>query len=85
MIEQAQTSTAQKGYPNLTFRRSSEESLEFLENKPIDPVVAGQAVHSFNATRLFPENGRVVKKSGTLAFWGYKDPIFADYPGNQDC
>lgn len=80
MIEQAHSSTAQEDYPNLTFRRSSAESLEFLEDKSIDLVVAGQAAHWFDTTRLFPEMGRVVKKSGTLAFWGYKDPVFVDYP-----
>ena len=80
MIEQAHSSTAQEDYPNLTFRRSSAESLEFLENKTIDLVVAGQAAHWFDTTRLFPEMGRVVKNSGTLAFWGYKDPVFVDYP-----
>ena len=41
MIEQARSSTPQDGYPNLTFRKSSAESLTFLENESVDLVVAG--------------------------------------------
>jgi len=36
-------------------------------------VVAGQAAHWFNYPKLWPEMKRVVRKGGTLAFWGYKD------------
>ena len=80
MIEQARSSTLQEEFPNLTFRKSSAESLTFLENESVDLVVAGQAAHWFDTTTLFPEMGRILRKSGTLAFWGYKDHVFVDYP-----
>ena len=80
MIEQAQSSTSHENYPNLTFRKSSAESLTFLENESVDLVVAGQAAHWFDTTVLFPEMGRILRKNGTLAFWGYKDHVFVDYP-----
>ena len=80
MIEQARSSTFQKDYPNLNFRRSYAESLSFLDNESIDLVVAGQAAHWFDTTALFPEMERIIRKGGTLAFWCYTDPVFVDYP-----
>ena len=80
MIEQACSSTPKDDYPNLTFRKSSAESLAFLENESVDLVVAGQAAHWFDTTALFPEMGRILRTSATLAFWGYTDHVFVDYP-----
>lgn len=80
MIEQAHSSTSQEDHPNLTFRKASAESLTFLEDESVDLVVAGQAAHWFDTTELFPEMGRILRKSGTLAFWGYTDHVFVDYP-----
>ena len=68
MIEQARSSTPQDGYPNLTFRKSSAESLTFLENESVDLVVAGQAAHWFDTTVLFPEMERIVRKGGSKYF-----------------
>lgn len=80
MIEQAQSSTLREDYPNLTFRKSSAESLTFLENESVDLVVAGQAAHWFDTAVLFPEMRRILRKNGSLAFWGYTDHVFIDYP-----
>lgn len=80
MIEQARSSTAREHYPNLTFLTSFAESLTFLDNESVDLVVAGQAAHWFDTTIVFPEMRRILRKCGTLAFWGYKDPVFVDYP-----
>lgn len=80
MIEQARLSILQEDNPNLTFRKSSAESLTFLENESVDLVVAGQAAHWFDTTELFPELRRISRKSSTLAFWGYTDHVFVDYP-----
>lgn len=66
MIEQAQSSTPQEDYPNLTFRKSPEESLTFLENESFDLLVAGQAAHWFDTAKLFPEMGRELRKRGNL-------------------
>lgn len=80
MIKEANSSTLQEDYPNLIFRNSSAESLTFLESESVDLVVAGQAAHWFDTTVLFPEMGRILRKSATLAFWGYTDHVFVDYP-----
>jgi hypothetical protein len=43
-------------------------------------VVAGQAAHWFNFSKVWPEIARKVRRGGTVAFWGYKDNYFVDYP-----
>lgn len=54
--------------------------MPFVEDHTVDMVVAGQAAHWFDQSRLFPELKRVMRPGGTLAFWGYKDFVFVDYP-----
>jgi trans-aconitate 3-methyltransferase len=78
MITQAKSSSSQ--YPNIEFRQASAEDLSFVEDGSLDMVVAGQAAHWFDYNKVWPELSRKVRKGGTLAFWGYKDNIFVDYP-----
>lgn len=80
MIAVAQSSTPQNDYPNVNFQESFAESLPFLANDSVDVVVSGQAAHWFDQSTLFPEMSRILRKNGTLAFWGYKDHVFVDYP-----
>ncbi|TKA56320.1 hypothetical protein B0A49_08927 [Cryomyces minteri] len=80
MIEQAQSSTPKDQYPNVAFRSASAEHMPFLKDESVELVVAGQAAHWFDYAALFPEMRRIMRKGGTLAFWGYKDHIFVDYP-----
>ncbi len=80
MIDQAQSSSPKVEYPNVEFREASAESSPFLEDGSVDMVVAGQAAHWFEYEKLFPEMKRIVRMNGTLAFWGYKDHVFVDYP-----
>ena len=80
MIRQAEGSTSKEEYPNLTFRRSPAESLPFLENESVDLIVAGQAAHWFDYPKLWPEMRRIVRKGGTLAFWGYQDRSSPRFP-----
>jgi len=79
MIAQAKSSSAQ--YPNIEFRQASAEDLGFVEDGTLDMVVAGQAAHWFDYSKVWPELGRKMRKGGTLAFWGYKDNVFVEYPG----
>ncbi len=79
MIEQAKKISS-TDYPKVYFRQSAAESLPFIEDGSVDMVVAGQAAHWFDYPKFFPEMQRILRKSGTLALWGYKDPVFVDYP-----
>jgi hypothetical protein len=78
MITQAKSSSSE--YPNIEFRQASAEDLGFVEDGSLDMVVAGQAAHWFDYSKVWPELGRKMRKGGTLAFWGYKDNIFVEYP-----
>jgi len=77
MIKQAQSSTTQK---NVSFREASAEDLSFIEDGSLDMVVAGQAAHWFDFGKVWPALKQKLRKGGTLAFWGYKDNVFVDYP-----
>jgi SAM-dependent methyltransferase len=77
MVKQASSSTKE---PNVEFRQGSAEDLDFLDDGSVDLVVAGQAAHWFDFSKVWPVLQRKVRKGGTLAFWGYKDHYFVDYP-----
>ncbi|KAI9839196.1 MAG: hypothetical protein M1819_003189 [Sarea resinae] len=80
MIATAKSLTPAGEFPNVEFREAVAEDLPFLQDGSVDMIVAGQAAHWFNYARLFPELKRVVRKGGSITFWGYKDPAFVDYP-----
>lgn len=79
MIKQAISSTPATT-TNISFRQATAESLPFIADGSIDMVVAGQAAHWFDYSKVWPELKRTVREDGTLAFWGYKDHVFVDYP-----
>lgn len=80
MIQQARSSTSGTEFANVRFEESPAESISFLQDASVDMVVAAQAAHWFDYPRLFPEMKRVLRKEGTLAFWGYGDHVFVDFP-----
>lgn len=68
-------------FPGVEFREGSAETgSHSLPDGSVDLVVAGQAAHWFDQSKLWPEMARVVRKGGSLAFWGYKDHVFVDSP-----
>ena len=80
MIKQAREQTAGKEFENVEFREGSAESSPFVGDGEVDCVVAGQAAHWFNYAKLWPELERILRPGGTVAFWGYKDPVLVDFP-----
>ncbi|KAK5119560.1 hypothetical protein LTR85_007388 [Meristemomyces frigidus] len=81
MIKQARSSIeGDKQYANVEFREGSAESTPSIGNGEVDMVVAGQAAHWFDYATLWPEMKRLLRKDGTVAFWGYKDHVFVDFP-----
>ncbi|KUJ10487.1 putative Trans-aconitate 3-methyltransferase [Mollisia scopiformis] len=80
MITQATSSTPPSKYPNIECRQASAEDLSFIPDGTLDMVVAGQAAHWFDYSKVWPELGRKMRKGGTLAFWGYKDNTFVENP-----
>lgn len=80
MIAQARDSTPRGLYGNVEFRPAAAEDLSFVGDAQLDMVVAGQAAHWFDYGRVWGELGRTVRSGGTVAFWGYRDNYFVDYP-----
>ncbi|KAK3324034.1 methyltransferase-like protein [Cercophora scortea] len=77
MVEQARKLTSD---PKITIKQGGAEDLSFVPDSSIDCVVAGQAAHWFDFHKVWPELARVVKRGGTLAFWGYKDHVIVEHP-----
>ncbi|PHH92796.1 hypothetical protein CDD83_4955 [Cordyceps sp. RAO-2017] len=77
MIQQASSMTA--GEANISFRQGGAEDLSFLADGSVDMVVAGQAAHWFDYSKAWPELARVVRRGGSLAFWGYKDNVLVGH------
>jgi SAM-dependent methyltransferase len=77
MIKQATSSTEES---NVSFRQASSEELGFIEDGTLDMAVAGQAAHWFDYGKVWPELQRKLRKGGVVAFWGYKDNVFVNYP-----
>lgn len=77
MVEQAKKLTTD---PKIEVRQGKAEDLSFLPDNSIDCVVAGQAAHWFDFNKVWPELARVLKRDGTLAFWGYKDHVIVGRP-----
>lgn len=80
MVSQARSLSPSLEYPNVAFMQASAEKLVGVEDESVDLVVAGQAAHWFDQDRLWPEMRRILRQGATLAFWGYKDHVFVDYP-----
>jgi ubiquinone/menaquinone biosynthesis C-methylase UbiE len=80
MIKQAIDSTPKDKYGNVEFREASAEDLSFIPDGSLDIVVAGQAAHWFDYSKVWPELSRKLRRGGTVAFWGYKDNVFVEHP-----
>ncbi|KAI9654538.1 MAG: hypothetical protein M1821_006628 [Bathelium mastoideum] len=80
MISQARSLTPNAEYPHITYEVAPAEELPFVQQESVDVVVAAQAAHWFDYPRLWKELRRVVRRGGTVAFWGYKDPVLVDFP-----
>ena len=81
MIEQAKLATKDReSYHHVEYRQGVAEDLAFIKDGSVDMVTVGQSVHWFELPQFFREMERVLRGSGTLAFWGYTDFIIQDYP-----
>ena len=80
MISKAQDSSTATQHSNIEYRVAHAESLPFVSDGSVDLVVAGQAAHWFAYPQAWTELHRILREDGTLAFWGYKDPVFVGWP-----
>ncbi|KAK6439127.1 trans-aconitate methyltransferase 1 [Oleoguttula sp. CCFEE 5521] len=81
MIRQAREGAQQDSSRDIEFwEGSAETGTAAIDAGSVDLVVAAQAAHWFDQAKLWPEMQRIMRTGGTLAFWGYKDHVFVDYP-----
>lgn len=72
--------------PNLKdrieFKVSHAENLKAVvsEDGVVDLIISAEALHWVKHDEFFKEAARVLRKGGTLAYWGYVEPIFIDFP-----
>ncbi|KAF5343091.1 hypothetical protein D9758_016020 [Tetrapyrgos nigripes] len=66
------TSTTRRGQ-TFDFVQSSAEKLDFIEDGSVDLVIAAQAAHWFHFPTLYPAISRILRPSGTFAFWVYSE------------
>ncbi|KAI5366287.1 Putative methyltransferase type 11, S-adenosyl-L-methionine-dependent methyltransferase [Septoria linicola] len=87
MVSQAQKSIAEYTGTmklNLSFQQASAEHSPSIQDGEVDCVTAAQAAHWFDYPKLWPELKRITRKGGTVAFWGYKDHVFPDFPAASE-
>ena len=67
--------------PTTHFHLSPAESLPFIADNSIALTTAAEAAHWFSQPEIWNELARVaIRPGGTVAFWGYKNPILIEYP-----
>lgn len=78
MIKTASDGVKGEFVGRVCFTQSPAEELSFLEDNSVDLITVAQCVHWFDLPKFFQEMSRVLKPKGTLAIWGYVDPVFND-------
>ncbi|KOH00121.1 trans-aconitate 3-methyltransferase [Saccharomyces eubayanus] len=76
-------------YKNVSFEISPSDSFEFLgtdsaDKQKIDMITAVECAHWFDFDKFQRSVHANLREDGTIAIWGYADPIFPDYPEFDD-
>ncbi|KAG6370480.1 S-adenosyl-L-methionine-dependent methyltransferase [Boletus reticuloceps] len=71
---------ANRPAPVIDFVQGSAEKLDFLPDDSTDLVIAAQAGHWFDWSKMWPELARVMRKGATAAFWIYSEFRLPQYP-----
>ncbi|RXK41065.1 hypothetical protein M231_01696 [Tremella mesenterica] len=69
-------------FTQINYQVSSAETISTAPGleKGVDLVIAGQAAHWFDHSKVWKELSRVVKPKGTVAYIGYAEMTFPQYP-----
>ncbi|KAA8901766.1 hypothetical protein TRICI_006012 [Trichomonascus ciferrii] len=83
MIEQAKKQVTDAA--RLSFYQGTEQDFaDSISPESIDLITVAQAIHWFDAPKFYDNVYRALKPNGTVAFWGYLDPVFVDHPKVSD-
>ncbi|PPQ95788.1 hypothetical protein CVT26_015888 [Gymnopilus dilepis] len=88
MLEKARTYAAsvatsnENAAPKFKFVQGSAEDLSSAipDNDSVDLLVAAQAAHWFDWSKVWPETFRVLRRGGTAAFWVYTEFRLTQFP-----
>ncbi|CCH41124.1 Ubiquinone/menaquinone biosynthesis methyltransferase [Wickerhamomyces ciferrii] len=58
----------------------AENLIEPLEGQTADLVIVAEALHWINHDEFFEQASKALRPNGTLAYWGYVEPRFIDFP-----
>ncbi|CAI4038644.1 hypothetical protein SMKI_05G2590 [Saccharomyces mikatae IFO 1815] len=72
-------------YKNVSFRVSPSDNFEFLgsglvDKQKVDMITAVECAHWFDFDKFLQSVYANLRKDGTIAIWGYADPVFPEYP-----
>lgn len=85
MIEQAKKHVKEADAARLSFFQGTDTDFAAkLTPGSIDLITVAQAVHWFDAPKFYDNVYKALKPNGTIAFWGYLDPVFVDHPNVSD-
>lgn len=82
MIQPGIESISDKHKGRIEFKVSPGEDLRDVvpKSSSVDVLICAEALHWIKHEPFFQEAARVLKPGGTLAFWGYIEPRFVDFP-----
>jgi SAM-dependent methyltransferase len=80
MVAGAREYVKSLGLTNCSFFKSSAETLTDIEDGSVDLVIAAQAGHWFDWSKVWPETARVLTKGGSAGFWAYSEFRLPDFP-----
>ncbi|RPB26046.1 hypothetical protein L211DRAFT_782036, partial [Terfezia boudieri ATCC MYA-4762] len=81
MLARAQSLLPPRLKNSTTFHLSRAEDLSFLPPSSMSLITAAQSAHRFRTPEIWDSLSRVcLRPGGTVAFWGYKDPILPSCP-----
>ncbi|CUS22552.1 LAQU0S06e00650g1_1 [Lachancea quebecensis] len=80
MIERANTEISGKKVENVKFSVHAAEDLDWLSANSVDMITAAQCSHWLDFPAFQKAAHRVLRPQGTLAIWGYVDPVIIECP-----
>ncbi|KIM80188.1 hypothetical protein PILCRDRAFT_73389 [Piloderma croceum F 1598] len=73
-------STNSETETKFSYVQGNAENLSFLEDGSVDLIIAAQAAHWFDWSKMWPEAARILRKHGSAAFWIYSEFRVANHP-----
>ncbi|KAL3233769.1 Trans-aconitate 3-methyltransferase [Nakaseomyces bracarensis] len=84
MVNEANSVAARNGCENIKFFVAGGGDFSFLgdraNNKNVDLVVSAEAIQYFDIEKFQEQVAINLRSGGTLAYWGYLNPIVCEYP-----